>query len=223
MSATSTHDGLGLSELRFGEILRELTGSAQSPGPHSPEALETVAAHLEAHPDRPLIRATTTELLAQYAAILTELRARGVVRTSNAPLGDYAEYIALEVYGGALAPNSAKSYDIAAADGRLVQVKARAWSPAMRAGESFSVFRSFDFDVAVLTLFDARTYEIRWAKEMTPEQIKAVARWSQHVRGYLLSIAAAERDGIDVTPAFERVLARSDPPGASSGRSTGAP
>jgi len=49
------------------------------------------------------------DLLAAYAAILQELRDRGVVRTRNAPLGDYAEYLVAEVYGGELAANSVKS------------------------------------------------------------------------------------------------------------------
>ena len=67
-------------------------------------------------PDRTLRNVETSELLGEYARILQELRSRGVVRTANAPLGDYAEYLALSVYGGELAPNSAKSYDIRAAD-----------------------------------------------------------------------------------------------------------
>lgn len=155
---------------------------------------------------RPLRSATTPELLGQYADILAELRARGVVRTSNAPLGDYAEYVALEVYGGELAPNSAKSHDLTTADGRLIQVKARTWSPATSPSAVFSVFRSFDFHVAALIVLDARTYRLRWAREMTPEAIRATARWSPHVNGYLLRMAVAERDGVDVTAAFAPVL-----------------
>ncbi|UJW36924.1 hypothetical protein L3Q67_44990 (plasmid) [Saccharothrix sp. AJ9571] len=77
------------------------------------------------------------------AASLQELRERGVVRT-RAPLGDYAEYLAMRVYGGELAANSGKSYDLLAADGRRVQVKARTVGAATRAGAVFSAFRSFD-------------------------------------------------------------------------------
>lgn len=39
------------------------------------------------------------DLLDRYAAILAESRDRGVVRTRNTPLGDYAEYLAAKVYG----------------------------------------------------------------------------------------------------------------------------
>ena len=69
--------------------------------------------------------ATVPQLLTQYAEILAELRKREVVRTRNAPIGDYAEFLSAAVYDGALEPNSGKSHDLIAADGRLVQVKAR--------------------------------------------------------------------------------------------------
>ncbi|MEU3627856.1 hypothetical protein [Amycolatopsis coloradensis] len=64
--------------------------------------------------------ASVADLLAGYAAILRELRNRGVVRPRNAPLGDYAEHLAQRVYGGELAPNSVKSYDLLAADLRQI-------------------------------------------------------------------------------------------------------
>jgi hypothetical protein len=59
-----------------------------------------------------------------YAAI-DELKHRGIVRTSNAPLGDYAEYIVAKTYNGTLEKNSAKSFDILFSDGKTCQVKAR--------------------------------------------------------------------------------------------------
>lgn len=56
-----------------------------------------------------LTQRPTSELLALSKAIVTELRSRGVVRTANAPAGDYAEYLVALAYGGELAPNSEKS------------------------------------------------------------------------------------------------------------------
>ncbi|MEA5360247.1 hypothetical protein VA596_11935 [Amycolatopsis sp., V23-08] len=60
--------------------------------------------------------ASVPKLLGRYAAILAELRDRGVVRTRNAPPGDYAEYLAAKDYDGTLELNSVKSYDLLAAD-----------------------------------------------------------------------------------------------------------
>lgn len=158
---------------------------------------------------RPLADVSVPELLGRYASILAELRARGVVRTANAPLGDYAEHLAHRVYGGIIEGNSKKSHDIEAADGKLVQVKARTWGPATSPSAVFSVFRSFTFDVATLLVFDSATYDLMWAREMTPDDVEAAARWSTHVNGYLLRVPVAQRLGTDVTERFRAALATS--------------
>lgn len=55
--------------------------------------------------------ASRSHLLGAYAAILAELRTRGVVRTNNAPVGDYAETLVVAALGGSLAESvSEKSY-----------------------------------------------------------------------------------------------------------------
>jgi len=145
------------------------------------------------------------DLLGRYGAILQELQDRGVVRTRNAPLGDYAEYLAAQVYGGELAANSVKSYDLLAADGRRVQVKARTVGPDTRAGAVFSVFRSFDFDIAVLITFDSATYALRRAREVPAADIEPAGRHSDHVNGRLIRITAGLRLGVDVTSRFRAV------------------
>ena len=164
-----------------------------------------LVAALERIPDRPLrafAEQSTPDLLSQYAQILAELRARGVARTGNAPLGDYAEHIALSVYGGTLAHNSAKSYDLTAPDGRTIQVKARTMSASTSPSAVFSVFRTFDFSTATLLILDSRTYAVKRAHEMSPEQVKQASRWSKHVRGYLLPLKAPEKVGVDVSELF---------------------
>jgi hypothetical protein len=162
----------------------------------------TAIEHIPERPPRAFADRPTPELLSHYAQILAELRVRGVVRTGNAPLGDYAEHMALSVYGGSLAQNSAKSYDLTTDEGRTIQVKARTVSASTSPSAVFSVFRSFDFDVATLLVLDSRTYALKWAREMSPDQVKEASRWSAHVRGHLLSIRVAEKVGTDVTELF---------------------
>jgi hypothetical protein len=152
--------------------------------------------------------ASVPHLLGRYAAILRELRDRGIVRTRNAPLGDYAEYLAAKVYGGELAANSVKSYDLLATDGRRVQVKARTVGSDTRAGAVFSVFRSFDFDVAVLITFDSSTYALRWAREVPAVDLETAGRHSSHVNGRLIRITAGARLGADVTARFHAVASQ---------------
>ena len=160
----------------------------------------------EVHDD--LSAVSVPDLLGRYAAILAELRERGVVRTRNAPLGDYAEHLAAKVYGGTLEPNSVKSYDLLAADGRRVQVKARTVGPDTRAGAVFSVFRSFDFDIAVLITFDSATYVLRQAREVPVNELETAGRHSAHVNGRLIRITAGLRLGVDVTEQFRAVTSR---------------
>jgi len=144
----------------------------------------------------------TAELLRRYAAILEELRLRGVVRTRNAPLGDFAEYLVVQVYGGELAANSVKSYDLVDGEGRRIQVKARTVGPGTRGGAVFSAFRSFDFEAAVLLVFDERSYDLLWAREVSPGMIEAAGRYSAHVNGHCVRIVTAEALGVDVSDRF---------------------
>jgi len=73
-------------------------------------------------------------LFALYRAILRELKSRGVIRTENAPMGDYAEYLVAAALGGQLAPNSEKAWDVLGSDGEKLQVKARVVSNAAEPG-----------------------------------------------------------------------------------------
>jgi hypothetical protein len=98
---------------------------------------------------------TVGELLSSSRAILAELRRRGVIRTGNAAAGDYAELLVQRATAGELAPNSQKSWDVLTSNGERLQIKARVVTDPRKRGErQLSVFRSWDFDAAVVVLFD---------------------------------------------------------------------
>lgn len=71
-----------------------------------------------------LTKRSTRELLALWAAILRELRRREVVRTANNPIGDIAEALVAEHYGGERAGFSNRGWDVATDDGERLEVKA---------------------------------------------------------------------------------------------------
>lgn len=124
------------------------------------------------------------ELLALSRAILAELRRRGVIRTGNAPAGDYAELLVQRTTSGELAPNSQKSWDVLAGDGERLQVKARVVTDPRANGErQLSVFRSWDFDAAVVVLFDD-DFCVWRAARLPVETFQAAARFVEHVSGY---------------------------------------
>lgn len=147
--------------------------------------------------------ASPRQVLATYEVLLAELRRRKVVRTNDAPSGQYAEWLAQRVLGGVLASNSVKSYDLTAADGQRIQVKARVVRNPAKAGErQLSPFRSFDFDCALILLFDD-TYSVRRATLLSADVVLAHSRESAHVNGRIVIARDSLLDlGTDVTRQF---------------------
>jgi hypothetical protein len=131
-----------------------------------------------------LTKLTISELLALSRSILAELKNCGVIRTGNAPAGDYAELLVQRATGGQLAPNSQQSWDVRTPQGERLQVKARVVTNPRSAGErQLSVLRSWDFDAAVVVLFDDE-YRVWRATRLPLEAFREHARFVQHVSGY---------------------------------------
>lgn len=122
-----------------------------------------------------------------YRAILRELKDRGVIRTENAPVGDYAEYLVATALGGQLAPNSEKSWDVLTQDGEKLQVKARVVSEPAEPGQlQLSPFRSFSFDFAVIVLLSDTDYVVTRAAKVPRHVVESSAIYRQHVNGKVL-------------------------------------
>lgn len=68
------------------------------------------------------------ELLRLHANVSEELRERGVVRSSNNPTGDLAEYLYCKAFGWEQAGPSHPNADATGADGTLYQIKGRRWT-----------------------------------------------------------------------------------------------
>lgn len=126
-------------------------------------------------------------LFAQYRAVLAELKRRGVVRTDNNPAGDYAEYLVARAFGGQLADNSEKDWDVRSTAGEHLQVKCRVVSDPIRPGQTqLSPFRSFDFDQAVIVLLSDVDYTVRRAAKIPAEVVKEAAKRNDWVNGHVV-------------------------------------
>jgi len=157
--------------------------------------------------ERPFYALSVGELLATYSNVLSELKHRGLVRTNNAPIGDLAEYCAAVVYDGILAPNSEKSYDLIAADGRKVQVKVRLVRPATSPSAVFSPIRSFDFDVCAFILIDNDAGLVVAAREWSVADVRAHGRHREHTNGTVVRVGQVRTSstyGTDRTVDFDR-------------------
>ncbi|GAA3339128.1 hypothetical protein GCM10017714_13360 [Curtobacterium pusillum] len=155
---------------------------------------------------------TVRQLLASSVAVIDELLRRELIRTRNAPLGDLAESLALRAYGGTLAPNSEKSYDLLTPDGTRVQVKARMVQPSDARPQAFSAVRSWDFDLALFMLFDAGTYDLTWARELTREEAEPLGRRVEHTNSWAVLVRQVEGAGGDVTERLADAYGRLDEP-----------
>lgn len=152
------------------------------------------------------------ELLASYVAILDELKRRDLVRTRNSPLGDLAESIAVRAYGGSLAPNSEKSYDLLTKGGGRIQVKARTVQAGDTRTQNFSAVRSWDFDAALFMLFDADTYALVWARELSRDETQALGRRVEHTNSSSILVRGVAQIGTDVTALIRAAYDRIDEP-----------
>lgn len=157
---------------------------------------------------------TVRELLASPVAVVDELLRRELIRTRNAPLGDLAESLAQRAYGGTLAPNSEESYDLLASDGTRIQVKARMVQPSDARSQTFSAVRSWNFDLALFLLFDAGSYDLTWARELTRAEAEPLGRRVEHTNSWAVLVRQVEGAGTDVTKRLATAYDRLDEPRA---------
>lgn len=93
------------------------------------------------------------ELLSDWVAIMRQLRTLGVIRTNNNPIGDIAEAIVCDHYGGERASFSQKGWDVKAPGGELIQVKSRRRTPESNP-TVLSPISDNEYDSLVVVIFD---------------------------------------------------------------------
>jgi hypothetical protein len=131
------------------------------------------------------------ELLSLHSEILTQLRSRGVIRTKNNPVGDYAEWLVSNALGMTLLSNSSAGADAIDADPK-VQIKARRVTPD-NPSRQLSALRNYeaaDFDYLIAVIFD-ETYNILDAYKIPHEVIRDYARHSDHVNAHIVNLKGA--------------------------------
>jgi hypothetical protein len=148
-------------------------------------------------------------LFSLYRDILSELKSRRVIRTENAPVGDYAEFLVATALGGQLAPNAEKSWDVLGNDGEKLQVKARVVTEPVRPAQlQLSPFRSFEFGSAVVVLLSAADYAVSRASKVPRHVVETFAVYRKHVNGRILFARPdimGHPDATDITAALRAV------------------
>ncbi len=150
------------------------------------------------------------ELLSLHSEILTQLRSRGVIRTKNNPVGDYAEWLVSKALGMTLLSNSSAGADAIDTDGKKVQIKARRVT-SDKPSRQLSALRNYeaaDFDYLIAVIFD-ETYNILDAYKIPHEVIRDYARHSDHVNAHIVNLKGAILTDPRVSSIKEELIVRS--------------
>jgi hypothetical protein len=124
---------------------------------------------------------TVGELLQIEAGLRSELIRRGVSRTGNNPCGDFAEYLAFNVFGWKLNANSEAGFDATDANGQRIEIKARRLShpTASRQASAIRNINEQHFDRLFGIVF-SQTYEVLLAVDVPHAVVVSRARHNPH-------------------------------------------
>ena len=129
----------------------------------------------------PLSELEPVELLRQYTAIIDELKSRGIVRTNNAPLGDFTEWLISKKMELQLMPNSKASYDAISDAGVKFQIKARRITPENNSRQLSAIrkYQEADFDYLIAVIFNVN-FSIIEAYLIPYEVVGKYGRYQEH-------------------------------------------
>jgi hypothetical protein len=139
--------------------------------------------------DEKLKNTPTDKLLLQFADILDELKQRGVARTRNNPVADYAESLVAKALGLTLERNSNSGFDAKNKKEEKFQIKGRRLDKTNKSRQ-LSVIRNLEqheFDFLVGVLFD-RDFSVLEAYKIPHELINKYARINNHQHGHILQL-----------------------------------
>lgn len=126
------------------------------------------------------------ELLQLYSNLMEELRARDIIRSSNNPVGDYAEKIAVEVLGLSRSGKEAKGYDAVDTSKNRYQIKGRRIT-IHNDSRQLSVIRNLDerlFDYLIAVIFNA-DFAVSEIWKIPFSYIMNNSRHSPHQNGHI--------------------------------------
>lgn len=129
------------------------------------------------------------ELLQLQTSITTELKARGVVRTQNNPLGDYTEWLIAKALGLELQANSKAGYDGIRDNGVRVQIKGRRVTPTNNSRQLSAIrkYQERDFDELAAVIFDVN-FNVIEALLIPHEVVGKYASYRSHVNAHILTL-----------------------------------
>jgi len=134
----------------------------------------------------------TKDLLKLQSEVIGELKSRGILRTMNNPVGDYAEWLVASALGLKLAKNSAAGHDAESEEGKKIQIKARRVSHNNKSRQLGAIrnLDKGDFDELVAVIFN-ESYEVVEAVSIPHSVIAEYSTYRSHVNAHILHLRGA--------------------------------
>ena len=129
------------------------------------------------------------DLLSLYCMILDELRARGVVRSTNNPVADYAEHLIAKALNLQLAAKSTTGFDATDKEGKKYEIKARRLTPHNKSRQ-LSAIRGLDkghFDYLAGVLF-SDNFKVYRACLIPISVVKLLSVHREHVNAWIFHL-----------------------------------
>lgn len=131
-------------------------------------------------------KGSDSELLTAYSELMEELRQRNIVRTSNNPVADYAEKVAVERLRLKQVGKEEKGFDALDVQGYRYQIKGRRITKH-NSSRQLSVIRNLGdrlFDYLVAVIFD-ESFKVKEIWTIPYEFVKEYSRHSAHQNGHI--------------------------------------
>jgi hypothetical protein len=147
------------------------------------------------------------QLLQLQANVISELKTREIVRTSNAPLGDYTEWLVANVFDMTLQANSRAGFDALAINGKRVQIKGRRLIQT-NGSRQLGVIRNYDqndFDELIAVLYN-EDFSVREAYRIPHEVVGKYAVFRAHQNGHILILNGAVLDDPEVEEITDSIM-----------------
>ena len=142
-------------------------------------------------------------LIVLWADVMAELNTRGLTRSANNPVADYAERVVAEQLDLTLAGQSAPGYDATDAAGVRYQIKSRRHTRT-RPSRQLGAIRNLDrreFDYLIAVFFD-RTMNLAEMWKLPHEAVARRATYVPHTNSHRLVMNTE----ILADPAVERLV-----------------
>ncbi len=141
-----------------------------------------------------------------------QLRDRGIIRTSNNPVGDIAEAIVAEHFGGMRAPYGQKNWDVMADGGERIEVKGIRQLHGGSRRSNVSPIRGAEYDSVVIVLLDD-DFKVTEGLHIPRAVVEELFGHNDHVNGVVIKVSNTLRnhpsvEAIDLTGAASRLHAQ---------------